>query len=139
MEFLVEFEVDVRGTPSRGSREGGTVAATKLADEAISYGVWMRPLSTGEANVLGLYRAESESELDGLLSALPLYDWMTRHRHPARAPSQRPSGRAGGSEPVMSDHAAQAAAEPRLPIGGTAWANRSISVRPPAAGAASCP
>jgi muconolactone D-isomerase len=37
--------------------------------------------------VLGLYRAESESELDGLLSALPLYEWMTvtvtgLERHP---------------------------------------------------------
>jgi len=37
--------------------------------------------------VLGLYRAESETELDGLLSALPLYEWMTvtvtgLERHP---------------------------------------------------------
>ena len=37
--------------------------------------------------MLGLYRAESETELDGLLSALPLYEWMTvtvtgLERHP---------------------------------------------------------
>jgi hypothetical protein len=54
--------------------------------------------------VLGLYRAESETELDGLLSALPLYEWMTvtvtaleRHPNdPAVAPRR--------SDPVMSDH-----------------------------------
>ena len=64
-----------------------TVAATKLADEGHLLRVWKRPLSTGGTTALGLYRAESETELDGLLSALPLYEWMTvtvtgLERHP---------------------------------------------------------
>ena len=88
MDFLVEFEVDVpAGTPEtevkdRERAEAG--AATKLADEGHLLRVWKRP---GETTVLGLYRAESETELDGLLSALPLYEWMTitvtgLERHP---------------------------------------------------------
>ena len=91
MDFLVEFEVDVPAgtseTEVKDRERAEAVAATKLADDGHLLRVWMRPLSTGEANVLGLYRAESETELDGLLSALPLYEWMTvtvtgLERHP---------------------------------------------------------
>jgi muconolactone delta-isomerase len=91
MEFLVEFEVDVpAGTPETEVEDRETaeaVAATKLADDGHLLRVWKRPLSTGETTALGLYRAESETELDDLLRALPLYDWMTvtvtgLERHP---------------------------------------------------------
>ena len=91
MEFLVEFEVDVpAGTPEtevEDRERAEAVAATKLADEGHLLRVWKRPLSTGETSVLGLYRAESETELNGLLGALPLYEWMTvtvtgLERHP---------------------------------------------------------
>ena len=91
MDFLVEFEVDVPAGTSETEVEdrerAEAVAATKLADD----GHLLRRLdaasSTGETNVLGLYRAESEAELDGLLRALPLYEWMTvtvtgLERHP---------------------------------------------------------
>jgi muconolactone D-isomerase len=30
----------------------------------------------GERKALGLYRAQNAAELDGLLGALPLHDWM---------------------------------------------------------------
>jgi muconolactone delta-isomerase len=91
MDFLVEFEVDVPAgtseTEVKDRERAEAVAATKLADEGHLLRAWKRPLPTGETNVLGLYRAESESELDGLLSALPLYEWMTvtvtgLERHP---------------------------------------------------------
>jgi muconolactone delta-isomerase len=91
MEFLVEFEVDVPAgtseTEVKDRERAEAVAATKLVDEGHLLRVWKRPLSTGETNVLGLYRAESETELDGLLGALPLYEWMTvtvtgLERHP---------------------------------------------------------
>jgi muconolactone delta-isomerase len=91
MDFLVEFEVDVPAGTSESeveARESAEeVAATKLADEGHLLRVWKRPLATGETTVLGLYRAESETELDGLLRALPLYAWMTvtvtgLERHP---------------------------------------------------------
>jgi muconolactone D-isomerase len=80
-DFLVEFEVEVpAGTPEtevQDRESAEAVAATKLVHEGHLLRVWKRPLSTGETTVLGLYRAESETELDGLLGALPLYEWMT--------------------------------------------------------------
>jgi muconolactone delta-isomerase len=91
MEFLVEFEVDVpAGTPEtevEDRERAEAVAAAELVEQGHLLRVWKRPVSTGETTVLGLYRAESERELDGLLSALPLYDWMTvtvtgLERHP---------------------------------------------------------
>jgi muconolactone delta-isomerase len=91
MEFLVEFEVDVPAGTSETEVEdrerAEAVAAAKLVEEGHLLRVWKRPLSAGEASVLGLYRAESETELKGLLSALPLYEWMTvtvagLERHP---------------------------------------------------------
>jgi muconolactone delta-isomerase len=107
MDFLVEFEVDVPAgtseTEVKDRERAEAVAATKLADEGYLLRVWKRPLSTGETNVLGLYRAESETELDGLLSALPLYEWMTvtvtgleRHPNdPAAAQESGPASRSG--------------------------------------------
>jgi muconolactone D-isomerase len=81
MDFLVEFEVEVPVGASEGEvkdrERAEAVAAKQLADEGHLLRVWKRPLSTGETRALGLYRAESETELDGLLSALPLYEWMT--------------------------------------------------------------
>jgi muconolactone delta-isomerase len=102
MDFLVEFEVDVpAGTPEtevKDRERAEAVSATKLADEGHLLRVWKRPLSTGETKVLGLYRAESETELDGLLSALPLYKWMTvtvtgLERHPNDPAAAQETGR----------------------------------------------
>jgi muconolactone D-isomerase len=78
-----------------------TVAATKLADEGHLLRVWKRPLSTGETTVLGLYRAESEAQLDGLLGALPLYEWMhvdvtSLEPHPNDPAAAQPSADACG-------------------------------------------
>ena len=91
MDFLVEFDVDVPAgtseTEVKDRERAEAVAATKLVEEGHLLRVWKRPLSTGETTVLGLYRAETETELDGLLSALPLYEWMSvtvtgLERHP---------------------------------------------------------
>jgi muconolactone D-isomerase len=81
MDFLVEFEVVVpAGTPEaevEDRERAEAVAAAKLADEGHLLRVWKRPRPTVGTRALGLYRAESETELDGLLGALPLYEWMT--------------------------------------------------------------
>ena len=80
MEFLVEFEVHVpEGTPAsevedRNSAEAS--AASRLADEGHLVRLWKSPVAPGQARVLGLYRADSEAELDALLDALPQHDWM---------------------------------------------------------------
>jgi hypothetical protein len=56
----------------------------------------------GEASVLGLYRADSMAKLDGLLEALPLYEWMhikitSLEPHPNDPNVERPGSPATGS------------------------------------------
>jgi len=80
MEFLVEFEVEVpEGTREsevkRRSRAEASAAA-KLVDEGHLLRVWRRNAVADDPTVIGLYAADSEAELDGLLGALPLADWM---------------------------------------------------------------
>jgi muconolactone D-isomerase len=80
MEFLVEFEVEV----PEGTRESEVeqrlrdeaTAAAKLVDEGHLLRVWRRNAVADDPTVIGLYAADSEAKLDGLLGALPLADWM---------------------------------------------------------------
>jgi muconolactone D-isomerase len=80
MEFLVELEVNVPdGTPEsevKPREDAEASAAAKLVHEGHLVRVWRRRVATGETKVVGLYRAESQTQLDGLLAALPLYEWM---------------------------------------------------------------
>jgi muconolactone D-isomerase len=77
MEFLVEFELKVpAGTPDaevEQHQRAESAAAAKLAEDGHLVRIWRRPLA-GDA--IGLYRADSQAELDGLLAALPLADWL---------------------------------------------------------------
>ena len=80
MEFLVEFELEVPpGTPTAEVEQrqaAESVAAAELADQGHLVRLWRRPLADDGAVPIGLYRAESAAELDGLLAALPLADWL---------------------------------------------------------------
>jgi muconolactone D-isomerase len=80
MEFLVEFELDVpSGTPESevGDRQRAEAsAAAELAHDGHLVRVWRASGAGGASKVLGLYRADSPAQLDGLLRALPLYGWM---------------------------------------------------------------
>jgi muconolactone delta-isomerase len=80
VEFLVEFEVNVPDrTPEsevQDREHAEASAAAKLVDEGHLVRVWKRRVASGESKILGLYRADSETELNGLLGALPLYEWM---------------------------------------------------------------
>jgi muconolactone delta-isomerase len=80
MEFLVEFEVDVpEGTPESEVQQrtrAESAAAARLADEGHLLRIWRRAAVAGDTTVIGLYRADSEAELDDLMRALPLADWM---------------------------------------------------------------
>jgi muconolactone D-isomerase len=80
MEFLVEFEVGVPDGTSeteveqRNSAEA--VAAAGLAAEGHLLRLWRPTAAAGGPTAVGLYAADSRAELDALLHALPLADWM---------------------------------------------------------------
>jgi len=80
MEFLVEFELNVpEGTPEsevekRVSAEAAASAA--LARDGHLERLWRPPVAPGERKAVGLYRAETQPQLDTLLGALPLSRWM---------------------------------------------------------------
>jgi len=80
MEFLVEFEVEVpNGTPAsevEQRRRAEASAAARLVDEGHLLRLWRRTAVTDDTTAIGLYAADSEAQLDGLLRALPLADWM---------------------------------------------------------------
>jgi muconolactone delta-isomerase len=80
MEFLVEFEVEVPpGTPDaevEQHQRAESAAATKLAEDGHLDRLWRRPLLGDGTTAIGLYRADSQAELDDLLAALPLADWL---------------------------------------------------------------
>jgi muconolactone delta-isomerase len=100
VEFLVRFEINVpEGTAEADAtnrEHAEAAAAAKLASEGRLVRVWNRSLATGGTEVLGLYRADSTSQLEGWLSALPLSEWMTititpLEAHPNDPGAVRPS------------------------------------------------
>jgi len=77
MEFLVEFELEVpAGTPQpeveQRQRDESTAAA-QLAEDGHLVRLWTKRRA---GHAIGLYRAESQTELDDLLGTLPLADWL---------------------------------------------------------------
>jgi len=80
VEFLVEFEINVpAGTPGsevKRRNEAEAAAAAKLVEQGHLRRVWKKRASGDLTNVLGLYRADNEAQLDGLLDSLPLAEWM---------------------------------------------------------------
>ena len=80
MEFLVEFDLHVPlGTPESEitQRYGAEAAASaNLAREGHLVRLWRPPMEPGERRALGLYCADSRAQLEALLDALPLSDWM---------------------------------------------------------------
>jgi muconolactone delta-isomerase len=118
MDFLVDFEINVpEGTPETevtAREDAESAAAARLVDQGHLVRLWKRRVAPGESTPIGLYRAESEGELDGLLRALPLYEWMRvavtplePHPNDPAAQQWRPGRR---QEPTVSSHLP----EPRL-------------------------
>jgi muconolactone delta-isomerase len=71
MEFLVEFDIRVPdGTPGSevsDRKAAEASAAAKLAEDGHLLRAWTPPVAPTEWKVLSLYRAESETELNGVL------------------------------------------------------------------------
>jgi muconolactone delta-isomerase len=80
MEFLVEFKIEIPdGTPHEEverRQRAESAAAAKLAEDGHLVRLWRLSGGGGGATAIGLYRADSEAELNGLLGALPLADWL---------------------------------------------------------------
>ena len=80
MEFLVEFEVEVpTGTPDaevEQRQRAESAAAAKLAEDGHLVRLWRRPLGGDGTTAIGVYRAFSQAQLEDLLAALPLADWL---------------------------------------------------------------
>jgi muconolactone delta-isomerase len=80
VEFLVEFELDVpAGTRPADVEErlrAESVAAAELAEQGHLLRLWRRPLVGDGTTAVGLFHADDADELDGLLAALPLAEWM---------------------------------------------------------------
>lgn len=100
MEFLVRFDVTIPdGTPESEAKDrmnAEATAAARLARQGHLVRLWTPPLAPGESKAVGLYRAQSKAELDGLLSALPLNGWIQTtvtplEPHPNDPTSPRPS------------------------------------------------
>jgi muconolactone delta-isomerase len=143
MDFLVEFEINVpAGTPKAevtAREDAESAAAARLVDHGHLVRLWKRRVAPGESRPIGLYRAESEGELDGLLRALPLYEWMrvavtpleshpndpAAHRPPTRRPQPTVSGRL--PDPRLTRvYCLEATLAPPLELGETARGHRRI-------------
>jgi len=119
MEFLVEFEIRVPEGTSASEvstrQQAEAAAAVTLVDGGHLARVWTLRSASAETKVLGLYRAASEQELDELLRALPLYEWMTVEVTPLEP---HPNDPRGGEKPLAAQNQATNAElpEPRLSL-----------------------
>lgn len=81
MEFLVEFEITVPGgTPAsevKDREDAEAAAAARLVDQGNLVRLWKPYDASDRGGIVGLYRAEDQEELEALLRALPLYEWMS--------------------------------------------------------------
>src|SRR6202035_18526 len=130
------------GTPETevAAREDAeSVAAAKLVDEGHLVRLWTRRIAPGKNRPIGLYRAGSEDELDGVLRALPLYEWMRvtvtpLEPHPNDPAGPRPPGADGIQtagvrlpEPrLVKVYRLQATLAPPLELGAVAQGRRRI-------------
>jgi muconolactone delta-isomerase len=98
MEFLVEFEITVPEGTAETDVEARTraeaTAAQALVEEGHLLRVWKLAAPDARGSVLSLYRADSRAQLDGLLEALPLYEWMHIQITPLEPHPNDPGARA---------------------------------------------
>ncbi|MDQ7911280.1 muconolactone Delta-isomerase family protein [Phytohabitans sp. ZYX-F-186] len=76
MEFLVSISLDLNRVPE-GQREALLAAereaALRLGAEGVIVRMWR---VRGEARTVGVWRAESDGDLDAALGRLPLRPWL---------------------------------------------------------------
>jgi muconolactone delta-isomerase len=144
MEFLVEFDVNVPAGASESEvnrrQRAEASAAAKLVDDGHLARLWKAPAAADESRNLGLYRADSETQLGGLLDALPLRDWMhvavtPLEPHPndpgaqQGVPGRREDATMGRHLPdprLTQVYRLEATLAPPLELGGTAQGHRRV-------------
>jgi muconolactone delta-isomerase len=135
VDFLVEFDIqipdDAPGSEVEERERGEAAAAEMLAREGHLVRIWKPPVEPGESKALGLYRADSRAQLDGLLGALPLADWMRVTVAPLEPhPNDPVNGRPGAFQlpaPRLSPiYRLEAALEEPLDLGDTAQGRRRV-------------
>jgi muconolactone delta-isomerase len=147
VEYLVQFEVNVPpATPDsevKHRESAEAAAAAGLVAQGHLVRVWRASGTDGEAKILGLYRADSRTQLDGLLRALPLYDWMhiavtplqphpNDPARPAAARTDTPSGQVPSASGRLPDprlslvYRLEATLAPPIDLGDTAQGHRRI-------------
>jgi muconolactone delta-isomerase len=135
MEFLVEFEVAIPdGAPASEVEERETAEAAAAA-ELVRHGhlvrLWKRPDGRDGTIPVGLYRAESQSQLDVLLGALPLAAWMRitvtpLERHPNDPAGSRAVGFSLPDPRLTPLYRLEASLGQPLDLGETAHGHRRI-------------
>src|SRR5438309_2879628 len=95
MEFLVDFRLNVpTGTPEsevKDREKAEAFATAKLADEGHLVRLWRRTVTSGDHPVVGLFRADSETALDSMIGALPLYEWLDVRVTPLKSHANDPA------------------------------------------------
>jgi muconolactone delta-isomerase len=96
MEFLVDFKVNVpTGTPEsevKDRQKAEASATAKLADEGHLVRLWRRTVGSDDRAIVGLFRADSETELQSMIGALPLYKWLDVGVTPLKSHANDPAG-----------------------------------------------
>ena len=135
MDYLVEFEVDVPEGSAQAEVEqrdrAEAAAAAELARDGHLLRLWKEPGAPGESRAVGLYRADSDAQLDGLLGALPLYDWMRVTVTPLAPHPNDPEAPIETGTPLPLPHLTrvyrlEAAVGQSLELGDTASGHRRI-------------
>jgi muconolactone D-isomerase len=97
MEFLVEFDLTTPPGAAENEVAARTEAEGAASAELARIGhlerLWTVSRAPGRWRGLGLYRASDEAEMNALLRALPLYEWMAVKVTPLEA--HPPGARAG--------------------------------------------
>ena len=118
MDFLVEFEIDVpEGIPESevtAREDAEAAAAAKLVDQGHLLRLWTRHVAAGGSRPIGLYRAESAAAMDGLLRALPLYEWMRVTVTPLEPHPNDPAVQQGVPRHRLQESASSHVPAPRL-------------------------
>jgi muconolactone delta-isomerase len=95
MEYFVDMTTHVPdGTPEQAVdavRSSEAVRASELAAEGHLLRLWRPPLAPGEWRTFGLFAADDDRELDGVLASMPLHVWRTDQVTPLSAHPNDPA------------------------------------------------